>query len=61
MVGRKTRRRRSRRSRTKKVGKRGSKSNPYPSKAAAMRGKRKGTRHFKRKGRTIKMKAKNLK
>tara|TARA_X000000950_G_C13792532_1_gene609974 strand:- start:33 stop:242 length:210 start_codon:yes stop_codon:yes gene_type:complete len=63
LVGGKRRRRRSvrktrKRRKTKKVGKMGSKSNPYPSKAAACRGKKRGVKHFKKKGRTLKLKSK---
>ena len=63
LVGGKRRRRRSvrktrKRRKTKKVGRMGSKSNPYPSKAAACRGKKTGVKHFKKKGRTLKLKAK---
>ena len=67
-VGGKRRRRRSRR-RTRKMrkskkvkvsGKVGSKKNPYASKAAAKRGHKKGVVHYKKKGRTLKVKSKNL-
>ncbi len=55
-----SRRRRSRsRSRSRrrkgKKGKKGTKSNPFTSKAKAMRSTRKGVRYFKRKGRTQKL------
>ena len=53
-MGRRTRKRRK----SRKSGKMGSKSNPYPSKAAACRGKKRGVKHFKKKGRTLKLKSK---
>tara|TARA_B100001093_G_scaffold510413_2_gene576264 strand:+ start:2439 stop:2651 length:213 start_codon:yes stop_codon:yes gene_type:complete len=40
----------------KKVGKVGSKSNPFTSKAKAMRSTKKGPKFFKRKGRTLRFK-----
>lgn len=68
LVGGKRRRRRTRRKsrkvrKSKKVkvsGKVGSKKNPYASKAAAKRGHKKGVVHYKKKGRTLKVKSKNL-
>jgi hypothetical protein len=62
--GRRRKRRRSlrrtrKRRKSRKVGKMGSKGNPYPSKAAACRGKKRGVKHFKKKGRTLKLKGKS--
>jgi hypothetical protein len=44
-----------RRKRKGKKGKKGTKSNPFSSKAKAMRSTKKGVRYFKRKGRTQKL------
>ena len=57
-VGGRRRRSRSRsrsRKRKGKKGKKGTKSNPFSSKAKAMRSTKKGVRYFKRKGRTQKL------
>jgi hypothetical protein len=57
-VGGRRRRSRSRsrsRKRKGKKGKKGTKSNPFTSKAKAMRSTKKGVRYFKRKGRTQKL------
>ena len=43
------------RKRKGKKGKKGTKSNPFSSKAKAMRSTKKGVRYFKRKGRTQKL------
>jgi len=62
MARRRSRRRRSRsrsRSRSRgrgRKGKRGSKKNPFSSKAKCMRSTRKGSKYYKRKGRTLKFK-----